>query len=544
MKKILPFLLFCLIVNSSFARRIDAGTHFSDKKNVYYTLDHSDYLREWSISPEVNPDILRIYCDKPIIVTFFLKSEEFEFTVNQNDTINFAIILKGKDTAYTQVIGVKEIPNTIKTEDKLYHLSRLWSEAKYNFVNIDQIRFDWDSLYYAYIPQIMKSENDYAYFRLLKKFYASLNDGHTEVGKPSSLSVYCDYIPITISAFDKQLYITGFSKNSSIDSSFLGAKIIEIEQIPTLQYIDEEVLPYISASTEQSKWMQVPAVLGYDLRIKKFNALVLKKSGEKVSISISRNGEATRTKEEGESLVPPKNISWDLVQLEWLQDSILHLSINGFYPEEIVIPQLKQMEPQILKAKRLIIDLRGNGGGTTGVAWVLQSYLTKGNFLINYAWQTRINDGVRRANGNWIEECQDFYMDRAYRTEKGDTIPISDTIIRWTMPTVILIGEYTFSAAEDFLVNIYEVPDRPLLIGSESGGSTGSPLVIENLPLDSRARVCTRRILYPYSLKPFVNKGVTPDIIVETSFEDFCSGKDIVLQKGIETVSKISKLAN
>jgi hypothetical protein len=543
MKKILSFLLICLIVTSSFARKIDAGTFYSEKSRVYYTFDHSDYLREWNISPETNPDILYIFCDKPITVTFILKSKEVDFKVNVHDTICFSFI-KGKDTAFTQIIGVKDIPNTIKTEDKLFHLSRLWSEAKYNFVNIDQIHFNWDSLYHAYIPLVIKTENDFEYYKLLKRFYASLNDGHTEVSRPSSLSVFCDYIPVTISVFDKQLYITGSSKNSLLDSTFLGAKIIEIEKKPTLQYIEEEVLPYISASTEQSKWMQVPSVLGYDLRMKKFNALVLKKSGEKVSISIFRNGEATRTNDEVLTLVPSKKISWDLVQLEWLQDTVLHLSINGFYPEEIVIPQLKQLEPQILKAKRLIIDLRGNGGGTTGVAWVLQSYLTKGNFLVNYAWQTRINDGVRKANGNWIEEYQDFYLDKAYRTEKGDTIPISDTIIRWTMPTVILIGEYTFSAAEDFLVNIYEVPGRPLLIGSESGGSTGSPLVIENLPLDSRARVCTRRILYPYSLKPFVNKGVTPDIIIKASFEDFCSGKDIVLQKGIETVCKISKLVN
>lgn len=169
----------------------------------------------------------------------------------------------------------------------------------------------------------------------------------------------------------------------------------------------------------------------------------------------------------------------------------------------------------------------------------LQSRLTRNSFFINYAWQSRINDGVRKANGNWIKEYEDYYLDKAYRTEDGDTIFIADSLRRWTMPTVILIGEFTFSAAEDFLVNLYETKNRPLFIGQETGGSTGSPLVIDNLPCDGRARLCTRRILYPYSHTPFVNKGVTPDIIVPTSFKSYSSGQDEVLEKAKTIVIKI-----
>lgn len=201
--------------------------------------------------------------------------------------------------------------------------------------------------------------------------------------------------------------------------------------------------------------------------------------------------------------------------------------------------QLNIKEEEILNAKRLIIDLRRNGGGSTTVAHALQSYLTEEPFLINYAWQTRVNDGVRKANGNWIEEYEDYYFEKAYRTVKGDTIYIPDSVRRWTMPKVILVGEFTFSAAEDFLVNLYETKDRPLLIGSESGGSTGSPLVIENLPIDGWARLCTRRILYPYSLTPFVGKGVSPDILVKETYNDYCLGQDATLKKAVEIISNL-----
>lgn len=93
----------------------------------------------------------------------------------------------------------------------------------------------------------------------------------------------------------------------------------------------------------------------------------------------------------------------------------------------------------------------------------------------------------------------------------------------------------------DFLVNIYEVPGRPLMIGVESGGSTGSPLVVDGLPGDGYARICTRRICYPYSGKPFVNAGVKPDIEVENSIDDYLSGRDAILERAVAELEKSLK---
>ncbi|MDR1054406.1 MAG: hypothetical protein LBL90_00910 [Prevotellaceae bacterium] len=103
---------------------------------------------------------------------------------------------------------------------------------------------------------------------------------------------------------------------------------------------------------------------------------------------------------------------------------------------------------------------------------------------------------------------------------------------------VILVSCYTFSTAEDFLVNIYETPNRPVIIGEETGGSTGSPLVI-SLSDRSYARICTRRICYPYSAKRFVNEGIKPDIEVRQTIEEYIQDKDVVLNKAIEYLRDI-----
>jgi C-terminal processing protease CtpA/Prc len=101
-------------------------------------------------------------------------------------------------------------------------------------------------------------------------------------------------------------------------------------------------------------------------------------------------------------------------------------------------------------------------------------------------------------------------------------------------PSVILIGNFTFSAAEDFLVNIYEVPNRPLMIGDKTGGSSGAPLVLSNLPNETMVRLCTLRELFPYSMKPFVGMGISPDIEVTEDIDDYISGEDVVLKRAVQ----------
>jgi C-terminal processing protease CtpA/Prc len=65
-----------------------------------------------------------------------------------------------------------------------------------------------------------------------------------------------------------------------------------------------------------------------------------------------------------------------------------------------------------------------------------------------------------------------------------------------------------------------ERKDRPLFIGQPTMGSTGSPLVLRDFPENVLAKICTRRVLYPYSLKPF-NEGIRPDIPVEYTFDEY-----------------------
>ena len=71
---------------------------------------------------------------------------------------------------------VKMLPAVNSVEDKIYGLSKVWSEIKYNFVNIDLIDFDIDSLYEATIPKVIETENDIDYYNVLQRFIAAFGD--------------------------------------------------------------------------------------------------------------------------------------------------------------------------------------------------------------------------------------------------------------------------------------------------------------------------------------------------------------------------------
>lgn len=521
-------LMFC--VNGSFAQK-GIKTIKTNKPRIKYTYDGK--TDDIQITSEMNAHKIYVFCGSECKNLKLQTSvDSLIFKVKANDSIKFFVNVKDSIKIWMNVIGTKDVPNTISNNEKLFHLSRLWSEVKYNFVNIDKIDFNLDSVYKCTIERVSETKNDYEYYRELQKFAALFKDGHTQVNDNSQFYLYQDYFNALFSDYEKKIYIVTINKRSELDSTFLGAEVIEIEGKPTIKYMEENVFPYISSSTEQHLWMQGTFKIHSDIKNRPFEATVKKTNGEISKISLKRNGEATRTDNDAWWELGAKN-EYNTVDFKWLCDSIAYLEVNSFYPDREIIAQIQKHMNSIRKAKALIVDLRSNGGGSTKVAWFIQSLFTKDNSFLNFGWQTRVNNGVKKANGNWIKEDEAYYENCALEYFAPDTIYIPDTVKRITVPTAFLIGRYTFSAAEDLLVNMYEVKDRPVFIGNSTGGSTGSPLVVNDLPGDGYARICTRRICFPYSKKPFVNEGIVPDIEIKRTFKDFIEKKDAVLDTAI-----------
>jgi hypothetical protein len=525
MKKILLLFVLVCIFSDSQAQKIIR----SNKKVISILVNGNP--SDWTISPDINPDKVEVYCRKEINeVIFQTDIDKAVFSVKENDTIRFRVILKTKDTAYTEIIGLKKLPDKITDQEKVYWLSQIWSELKYNFVNIDRIKLDLDSLYKSFIPLVLASKNDYEYYRTLQRFMACMHDGHTQVS--ADFSAFTDYFPVLFKDFDKHLYITIIEKIPGLDSTMLGAELIDVDGIPTVKYLESKIFPYISASTEQHLWMQGVSKFHNDLKEIPFRGSIRKTDGTIVKLELQRNGEETRNLHEG-SWGPKNAYSRKIVELTWPEKDIALVSFNSFNREKEAITAFDKIAKELYKARGVIIDLRRNGGGSSNVAIHLQKYFTKGDSFLSFGAETRINNGYYKSQGNWQAQYKDYFLNMAYQPEKPEKIEVPDTLKRISCPTAILIGRYTFSAAEDFLINIYDVPGRPKLIGEETGGSTGAPLFIPGLPHGGSIRICSLRDCYPISGKSFVNSGIKPDIEVKQTISEYLNGRDVVLERAI-----------
>ena len=101
---------------------------------------------------------------------------------------------------------------------------------------------------------------------------------------------------------------------------------------------------------------------------------------------------------------------------------------------------------------------------------------------------------------------------------------------------MILIGNETFSAAEDFVVPLHAAK-RAIIVGQRSGGSTGQPLRFSFLDGKISGRVCTKRDTYPDG-REFVGVGIIPDVEVHLTADEIIADRDVVLEKGIEVLKK------
>jgi C-terminal processing protease CtpA/Prc len=103
------------------------------------------------------------------------------------------------------------------------------------------------------------------------------------------------------------------------------------------------------------------------------------------------------------------------------------------------------------------------------------------------------------------------------------------------VPTVVLFGHDTGSAAEDFLIAA-DNQKHFIKMGQRSFGSTGQPLSF-GLPGGGSARICTKRDTYADG-REFVGVGIIPEIEIIPTLNDFINKYDRTLDEAIKVVSK------
>ena len=77
--------------------------------------------------------------------------DSLHFFVQENDTIVVVVDFQERENFNINIIGVNKLPNNLEISDKLFYLSKIYSEAKFNFVNLDRLSFDIDRIDHYFI---------------------------------------------------------------------------------------------------------------------------------------------------------------------------------------------------------------------------------------------------------------------------------------------------------------------------------------------------------------------------------------------------------
>ena len=95
---------------------------------------------------------------------------------------------------------------------------------------------------------------------------------------------------------------------------------------------------------------------------------------------------------------------------------------------------------------------------------------------------------------------------------------------------ILLIDRATWSAAEDFIMP-FQLSQQGVLIGENSGGSSGQPL-FQQFSSGMLFSVGTRRLYLPDGSE-FEGVGIAPDIFVDNQPEDLYAGRDRVMESAM-----------
>jgi len=422
--------------------------------------------------------------------------------------INFLLVLQSFNL-YSQ------LPNQISESEKIYGLSKVWSEVKRNFVYYDRITFNWDSLYVANIEKVKAVKNDYEYYQLLSEMVAKLKDGHTTVWYPD---IYYDKLlgspPITTKKIENKIIITGVFNQSLLEKGLKrGMEIIKINGLDAKLYAKENVAPYVFSSSVQSYNNEVyGSRLFWGLNEEMITVQVRGQFGKTQNYLLDRKLP--------KDIMPPSKPTFEFHKTK---DNVGVLTINSFWGEDFN-KKFENIFKKVLETKALIIDLRDNYGGSSQKAYYVLKHFSKKNYFYGSSWRTR---QYRPAFISWGKE-EEWYNQSAERIFKAKGK-------RYRKKIIVLISSRTFSAAEDFLVAFKQM-NRGIIIGSPTGGSTGNPIEFD-LPNGGGIKICSKEDTYKNGDK-FVGIGILPDIEVEETIKNFLEKKDVVMKRAIQILIK------
>jgi carboxyl-terminal processing protease len=381
--------------------------------------------------------------------------------------------------------------------DRVVVASRIYALVQQYFAHWDGAsRSSVDDAYRLYADRAVHSASRQEFDLATLRFVASLHNGHTQF-----FDSQADGRPLKFRLLEVEgRWVVIGSQESRLPR---GAIVRTIDGIPAEAFVRDKAA-YVAASNDRIARTYVFLYLAL------FNERITLglDSGQTVVIDRATAPDAP--------LAAAKR-----VEGRWLQDGVVaYIRVSSFgdpADERTAIDLVRQFSA----ARSVIVDVRGNGGGTTPRQLIAT--------LMNRPWRSWIESSPQRIP---LLDAMVFPLQLQVGRENPEQPPATDA---YGGRVFILADRYCVSACEDFVMP-FKTTGRGTVVGELTHGSSGNPYRAD-LGNGMRVAIGAMRYRFPDG-SAFEGVGIAPDIPIERRIADIAVGRDASLERAIELAAR------
>ena len=403
--------------------------------------------------------------------------------------------------------------------ERAWIASKLYAITSQNFAHWEGVpQLDLDDWYQRYLDQAMVAKDRREFSLASMEFIAGLRNGHSnfydewlrrEFGRPLGFS---------LERIEGRWIVT----DSRLKGLSHGESVIGLDD-ETFDDFFERQKRYVSASSESAQIRQ----LFYRPYLFPESFKLLLESGIRHTVNRTTQRLGNRSNQHS----PQPRV---------LDEGIVYLPIRSFSR-----PESEQDAIEFIgrhrNAKTLIIDVRGNGGGTSPATLVRS--------LMDRSWRGWVSvSPYRLALGSASSQIRSSVpAEQLTEYVRGVTDALSgmDTSMLmfpsalvqpdrpvYTGDLFVLVDERCASACEDFVMPL-RFSGRATVVGRSTTGSSGQPFMFD-FGNDMSFRISTKRQYFPDG-STFEGVGIVPHIEVPATIDGVLSEGDEILDRAIES---------
>jgi carboxyl-terminal processing protease len=366
---------------------------------------------------------------------------------------------------------------------------------------------NWEQVGQQHEPKILAAVNDDVFWKNLDTMVAELGDAHARVLSPRQYAFDKEKknntLGLWLAELDGEIIVTSVTKYSAGEKAgiSIGNQLLRIDGMPALDWWREQRSKSRKSSTERARLKTVKRV---------FDSGDPQAPTDTVLVEVERNDGSTFVASLTRSVLARK----DALTSTLRPDGFGYLRLTGF--DQQLSHEIAPAFAQIMDAKGLVIDLRGNPGGSLALSVSIMNQLVSGRVLIG-----------KRITRTGKPPTLFFGLLSLDKLE----LELTGVKEPFLGPVVVLVDGDSASASELFAVSLQAIR-RATIIGETTCGCLLGYIGYANVP-GGGALAYSEMDFAPIRGRRIEGTGVLPDHIVTPSRQDLKDGNDRALEQAL-----------